>query len=54
MAGPKEAGLLRTRKAGSAVPGSVPLAGARVAAASARPPGGEMRHRQPVSHLMIY
>jgi len=25
----------------------------RVAAASARPPAGEMRHRQPVPHLMI-
>ena len=31
--------------------GSPALAGVRVAAASARPPGGEMRHRQPVSHL---
>ena len=31
-----------------------PMAGPRVAAASARPPRGEMRHRQPVSHLMIY
>jgi len=52
IAGSKEFRLLRPRNPGPTVLGSFRLVGARVAAVSARPPRGEIRHRHPFSLII--